>query len=274
MHRFIVVAAATLVASPVYSQIEFTVDPSRSSVDLELCVNALGTTCDSDSSPADGTLLIDVEGGENPTSLTFIDFKIDATEMLDINVNLGFTGSVSATGMDLSVLYAGPLSGSGPFMIDELGSFTATNLTIGATGNANYLLQGLVCTLAGGVCDDAIDLATVPPVTTPALTGTLTSDGFVYTLTYTTSTEIDLLADSPGLAVATIDTTIVATAPVPAEPCDGDTDSDQDVDIEDLLAVLRDFGKAPTLRTDFNNSGVVDIEDLLEVLREFGTGCE
>lgn len=56
------------------------------------------------------------------------------------------------------------------------------------------------------------------------------------------------------------------------QPCAGDTNNDREIDIEDLLTVLREFGTSG-LNGNVDGIGNVDIEDLLMVLREFGVVC-
>lgn len=52
--------------------------------------------------------------------------------------------------------------------------------------------------------------------------------------------------------------------------CASDTNSDGTVDINDLLAVLADWGACPACPTDITGDGTVDINDLLMLLGEWG----
>jgi len=54
--------------------------------------------------------------------------------------------------------------------------------------------------------------------------------------------------------------------------CPGGLDLDGDVDIDDLLAVLGNFGESG-VPGSFDGDGTVDIDDLLLVLGEFGAVC-
>lgn len=56
-----------------------------------------------------------------------------------------------------------------------------------------------------------------------------------------------------------------------SDPCPADVDGTNQVDIEDLLLVLREFGISNLGDTDGDSD--TDIEDLLTVLREFGSNC-
>lgn len=58
---------------------------------------------------------------------------------------------------------------------------------------------------------------------------------------------------------------------MPDLPC-ADTDNDNDVDIEDLINVLAQFGSVGS--GDFDQDGTVGIEDLIIVLAAFGTNCQ
>ncbi|MBG79247.1 MAG: hypothetical protein CMJ39_00880 [Phycisphaerae bacterium] len=55
-------------------------------------------------------------------------------------------------------------------------------------------------------------------------------------------------------------------------PCEGDADGDGDSDVDDLLAVLGDFGNTGSdLPGDVDNDGDVDVDDVLQVLSVFGS---
>ena len=57
------------------------------------------------------------------------------------------------------------------------------------------------------------------------------------------------------------------------EHCDADLDGDHDVDVEDLLAVIEDWGCTGDCVGDVNDSGTTEIEDLLEIISDFGGEC-
>merc|ERR1711865_1353150 len=55
--------------------------------------------------------------------------------------------------------------------------------------------------------------------------------------------------------------------------CKGDIDGNNKVNIEDLLALLGNYGKTGTNKADGNGDKKVDIEDLLIVLGAYGKSC-
>ncbi|MHC4990303.1 MAG: FG-GAP repeat domain-containing protein [Planctomycetota bacterium] len=58
-----------------------------------------------------------------------------------------------------------------------------------------------------------------------------------------------------------------------APPCPGDIDGDGQIDTDDLLDLLSDWGPCPRCSGDLNADGVVDIDDLLPLLTAWGP-CE
>ena len=58
------------------------------------------------------------------------------------------------------------------------------------------------------------------------------------------------------------------------EHCDADLDGDHDIDVEDLLSLIEDWGCAgDACAGDVNDNGVTDIEDLLDLIADFGGDC-
>ncbi len=57
------------------------------------------------------------------------------------------------------------------------------------------------------------------------------------------------------------------------EHCDADLDGDHDIDVEDLLSLLEDWGCTGDCSGDVNESGATDIEDLLDLISDFGGEC-
>ena len=57
------------------------------------------------------------------------------------------------------------------------------------------------------------------------------------------------------------------------EHCDADLDGDHDIDVEDLLLVIEDWGCMGNCIGDVNGDGATEIEDLLDVIADFGGEC-
>ncbi|MDG2424941.1 MAG: hypothetical protein P8M22_13305 [Phycisphaerales bacterium] len=58
------------------------------------------------------------------------------------------------------------------------------------------------------------------------------------------------------------------------EHCDADLDGDHDIDVEDLLSLIEDWGcEGESCAGDVNDNGITDIEDLLDLIADFGGEC-
>jgi hypothetical protein len=73
-------------------------------------------------------------------------------------------------------------------------------------------------------------------------------------------------------AATTLDIMAGICTPDVPDPCVGDTNGDNDINIDDLLTVLGEFGTAG-INGNVDGVGGVDINDLLLVLGLFGTSC-
>ena len=56
-----------------------------------------------------------------------------------------------------------------------------------------------------------------------------------------------------------------------ARPCAADIDGDDTVDVDDLIAIIADWGACNGCNADLNNDGDVDTDDLLIVLAAWGS---
>jgi plastocyanin len=56
----------------------------------------------------------------------------------------------------------------------------------------------------------------------------------------------------------------------PPNPCPADVDGDGTIDVNDVLAVIGDWGPCPGCGTDTNGDGVVDVNDILYVIAAWG----
>lgn len=75
-------------------------------------------------------------------------------------------------------------------------------------------------------------------------------------------------AGDPSIVEAGIDNVEISVV-ICGSPCEGDATGDGVVDVEDLLAVLSDWGQAEGLG-DINGDGIVDVSDLLLVIANWG----
>ena len=63
--------------------------------------------------------------------------------------------------------------------------------------------------------------------------------------------------------------TVMLSTELPAT-CKGDTNFDGEVDVDDLMAVIMDWGNMDPCFTDTDGSGVVDVDDLIQVILFWG----
>lgn len=81
------------------------------------------------------------------------------------------------------------------------------------------------------------------------------------------------LAGAPRIRGGIVDAGCYETAVEPSDECVGDLDQNGNVDANDLLLLLTEFGCQSNCTHDLNNSGSVDTNDLLIFLSVFGQPC-
>ena len=113
------------------AEIELTVDPDTSHIDVEICVQG---ECDRDDSSISGFMVIDLDCLVDPTEIALQDFDVAADERLDFHLDYRFLGDIYITADDLALYHADP--GGQPFFPLEGGEFVFTNV--------KYLKRGTV----------------------------------------------------------------------------------------------------------------------------------
>ncbi len=266
------IAAGTTLADPV--SVTFEVDSEVSVTTLEICETITGS-CDSDTSPITGAVVLLLEPGIDPTEAAIFDFNFALTETLNLSYNLGFGQTLTITGADLATQYAldGPTA---PEPVGPAGELFFPAVPIVNAGTLSYNSSPFLCAILQSQnipCSETIDLATAGVVAAP-IVATLTRDGDFYILDFdiTVTFNGDDLPDAPPIN-GTITTSIQAIAPVPAPECPADVNDSGTVDLADLNLVLGNFGQS-TSDGDTNGDGEVDLADLNAVLGAFGTTCE
>ena len=187
-----------------------TLDPGTSSVTAEVCINVGSySACDSDGSPVSGTLYMDIDDKGVPTEILLYDFDWDIDQQLDILIDFGLAGDVTATGSNITISDAsaavdGPAGVSG-------GSFDFGAVPAQTGGTVAYNVPALLCALMPPetLCQATIDLATFAASDMP-LDGSISVGGSP-SVTLTPSLTMDVIPDSPGMVTMEISGTLNGT---------------------------------------------------------------
>ena len=97
------IAAGSALANPV--PVTFEVDSEVSVTSLEICESITGS-CDTDTSPITGSVVLWLEPGQDPEQVSIFDFSFALTETLNLSYNLAFGQTLTITGEDLATEYA------------------------------------------------------------------------------------------------------------------------------------------------------------------------
>jgi len=264
------IGALTLAAGAQARPILFTIDDTRSSVDLEITlnINGLGPNTDSDSSPVSGSLLQSFDAPPAPGETTLYDFDADLLDTLQFGWNYGILGSASA------ILEMGAFADATPAALDgpvPVVSSSATFPMVPVVGEGmldvdfNFLLIG-----SGS---ESVDLGTLAP-SEADVTQTIDISGGVITLSGDVSIQTTQPLELNGSQIGTVtivgDLTLVATAPAPG--CNADLNADGSASFPDVSLFLAAF-TGSDLSADFNADGAVSFPDVSAFLSQFAAGC-
>ena len=242
---------------------EIPIDQSQSSITAQLCV--LGQ-CDSDSSPVVGFMGIELGRPVQPTTITLYDFDFSLTDTIDLFIEITVfgipVGTISATAIDLNMTYADPGVPFGPTPIVD-GAFSFADVPTNTAGIVSYNATGVVCVALeseGQPCAATINLAD-QGTQMGSIEGTIVVEDGIATVVFSPSIEVVLVE---GVAVMTIDGTVVGSAPVSIVG-DGDYEGDGDVDMADCSAMSVCFGTSPLEAGceafDMDGNGMIDLAD-------------
>ncbi|MCA9309784.1 MAG: hypothetical protein KDA21_01160 [Phycisphaerales bacterium] len=158
------------------------VDPAQSNIAIELCVSG---GCDDDSSPVTGTIDVDIDAIENPTTITLNDLDLALTNDLNLNISFGIFGGITSTATGVTIEYATPGFSTGPVPVVST-AFNLPNVEVLPGGQLDYNASGIVCTAltsAGLPCSDSRDLSMNGPNIIETTFGSLLSVNRVITVT-------------------------------------------------------------------------------------------
>ncbi|MCB9846049.1 MAG: hypothetical protein H6811_08700 [Phycisphaeraceae bacterium] len=246
------------------------VDESQSSVTVTLTI-PFGS--DSDSSPVSGVVTVSLDDADAPSLIELHNFELLLTQSIDLDINAGILGRITATGTSMSVEYATPGETTGPAAI-EGGAFLFENVPVLSKGVISYNATGAICALlqgAGLQCSGTFNLLDAGAQIVPEFGGTIGVAGGVVTLSNTFAFETPLDPLNPGLGSVSIDGSITGSAEAPVD-CPADIDGDGDADGDDFFAYL-DLFVAGDPGADLDGDGDRDADDFFLYLDSFAAGC-
>ena len=267
-HSAAMVVAALMATSAAQAlPANLTIDQSRSSITVTLTILSSSAT---DSSPVTGYYTLNLNHQSGPTQLGLTDFRAALTRNLTLNVNLGFLGRFNSNANNLVVYYEHPGMLFGPVPLTG-GSFTLAGVPTLSTGTLAYTATGFVCTSlqsSGMACTSTIDLST-QPATQQTVTGTLTVNNGIASVTGSIDSTQPLDSNNPTLGSIHVTGTVVASGPI---VCAADFNLDHAVDFFDYLDFVQAFATGGA-GADFNHDAVVDFFDYLDFVDAFAAGC-
>ncbi len=215
--------------------IEISVNPAASSVSVEFCTSG---ACDSDVSPTAGFIELKLDALDAPTEVAVHDFSLSLTQTIDLFINFGITGSITATGQNVRLDDGAPGIPLPAAVLDAGGAFGYVGVPAISTGIVNYTAAGLPCLLLSGAglpCTDTIVLAD-QGVQSGNFDGVVAVlPGRVVQLTMMPDVSGPINPDNPSLGTLTIAGTLVGEATVPLP---GDANLDDEVNGADVQAFV------------------------------------
>ncbi len=255
---------------------DLTVDQSQSQLEIIVTIEP-GSLTDQDSSALSGMVQIELDNYGAPTTVSLVDFDVDAVSTLDLAFSLGFLGSASVTLSGVGASY-GTMTPTAPVSVDALGDFTIIGVPLNMRGSGTATGSGLLAGFDGTEINLA-DFGTV----TGDLTGNVQIVGGQVELNVALSGMGEQTMDGLTL-IGTGNLTLVATGPVPEVACPGDIaddfgslGADGMVSFGDFLALLGLVGPCPggvpgcdgDIADDFGTlggDGMVSFGDFLALL--------
>lgn len=261
--------ASLITACPALAQpADLDVDETQSSIFLEITLDTpLGSQTDDDTAAIDGTVTLELDDYDNPTTVTLIDYNFTSGS-LNFVFNYSFLGSVTASATGLSLgLPAGAMPASGP--VDALGMFTVDNVPNEVTGIVDVAGTGTIGALVGS---STVDLSTVAqdPI---SVSGSINVASDTITLNISVPLEGTDTDPDTGVTVLFSGTaSVVATGPVPAGECVADVNGDGMLTPTDFTAWINAFNNNLP-RCDQNADAACTPTDFTAWINNFNAGC-
>lgn len=253
------------------------INPAQSSVNVTLCVQG---QCGSDSSPASGYFIVDVDDVDAISSITAYDYKVSLDQPINLLVSFGFLGRLTVNVNNFQIFATNPGVPVGPVSVTPgTGAFTIPGVISSTSGLFDYNATGIVCSLLQGQvppipCTGNGDLSQQPPAAN-TLSGTITSAARVVTIVGQINQSAPLDPTNPSLGTLTVVGTVRGSILVPVPPCRGDINNDGVINVSDLTLFLGQFGTSvpPGTGGDLDGDGLVNVFDLTQFLAVFGQVC-
>ncbi len=256
---------------------QLTVDQSLSAVDVELCINAVLSVCDSDSTPVTGSITLDVPCPLAPASVTLHDFEFATTQDVVLHLDFSIFGLLDATAQNVVIRYANPGTPMPPTpLAGDMAQYVSVPVT--ATGQLTYVATSAVCSglmTAGMECGSpgnpaVLDLSTfvLDPVD---LVATLSFPDTRVVLASALSVSGPLLDTVPDLGTFSANGSIVADEFLDAACCDVDMTGGDAVNLTDhflFAGCLAGPGNTVTggcRCADIDGDDDVDLSDFAEL---------
>ncbi|CAE7549838.1 unnamed protein product [Symbiodinium necroappetens] len=245
--------------------VEIEIDPADSELEVILLLLGVG---DSDTSPLAGTVVIDLDGTPPTGQLTILDVHLRATEKIEHSLTFGLPGVLTQSTDGLEINAAEPGMPSAPAVFDGA-MFDILHLDVELAGTGSHDASGLVCTVLQGEginCEGTTNLAALGDVVVPDIRGVLAVEGEEVTVTLFFDVEVPY----EGLGSLVLSGRAAGVGTLPDLKCAGDCDGSGEVDFNDLVAMLFEFGPGQDAACDPDATGEVDFNDLVSALFLFG----
>lgn len=271
------VALAVMSGSASAAPIGVPIDPAQSSVTVTLCLQG---QCGSDTSPASGYFIVDVDDVDTITTITAYDYKVALDQPINLLLSYGFFGRLTVNVNGFQTFATNPGVPVGPVPVTAPnGGFSIPGVLSSTAGLYDYNATGIVCTLLQGQnpplpCTGAGDLSTQPPAPN-TLSGTITGVSRLVTIVSSINQSVPIDPTNPTLGTLTVVGTVRGSILVPVPPCRGDINGDGFINVQDLALFLAQFGTSVTPGTggDLDGDGLVNVFDLTQFLSVFGQVC-
>ncbi|GAB5497427.1 MAG: hypothetical protein Phyf2KO_25070 [Phycisphaerales bacterium] len=244
------------------------VDETQSSIFLEITLDTpLGMQTDDDAAAIDGTVTLELDDYDNPSTITLIDYSFTSGS-LGYVFDYSFLGTVTANATGLSMgLPAGASPSSGP--VDAQGIFTVDNVPNEVAGIVNVAGTGAIGGIVGNTTVDLSTLAQDPI----SVSGEIDVASDTITLTVNFPLEGSGTDPDTGVVVSfTGAATVIATGPVPEDECLPDTNNDGSLTPADFTAWINAFNNNLP-ECDQNSDGACTPTDFTAWIANFNAGC-